>query len=124
MAVFVLTLLGAATSVARAENLEQTLHKQAPKILKELQQKGCKNVGVLKFRVKKGNEPTSDNVGTLNMTLADRLEIALALAMDNDPAKQIGIIQQASAVAAKIKESNHLTKSGRAALFKEEYPLA
>ena len=85
--------------------------KNAPKIIRYLKDHGYKNVGVLKFRVKKGDEPVSDHVGTLNLNLAARLEIALVLA--NDIKAPLGIIHDASAVAAKIPGANHLNEPGR-----------
>ena len=106
----------------RTADLEKQLLKEAPGILKYLREKGYKNVGVLKFRSKIGDEPVSDNAGTINLSLADRLEIALALA--NSPREPIGIIQRASARAAAVRGANHLTVDGRKALFADRYALA
>ena len=47
--------------------------------------------GVLKFRVKKGEEPVSDRVGTLNLDLAARLEISV-LVLATDIKAPVGII--------------------------------
>lgn len=116
--------LWATTASPAADDLDQAMLKQAQQVHKVLLEKGYKNVGVLKFRVKKGNEPVSDNVGTLNMTLANKLEIALVLANPPDESRQIGIIQNASSVAARVKRANHLLKEGRGPLFEETYPLA
>lgn len=107
-----------------AASLNKQLQEQAPEILKQLRDKGYKNVGVLKFRIKKGTEPVSDSVGTLNMFLADRLEVALILANSNEATKQIGILKRASSVAAKIPGASHVTAGGREKLFQAEYPLA
>lgn len=112
------------TPALRAESLERELLKNSPKVIRYLQDKGCKNVGVLKFRVKKGDDAITDSVGLANMTIATRLEIALILANDKDAKKQIGIIQNASAVAAGLKDASHLTKEGRVKLFDARYPLA
>src|SRR5262245_10046917 len=109
---------------AAADQLEKELLKQAPTIIQHLQSKGYKNVGVLKFRVKKGSEAITDSVGVLNQTLAQRLEIALVLANDNDVKKQLGIVQNASSVAAGLRGASHLTRDGRQVLFKGQYPLA
>lgn len=121
-------MLAGPTPVCAADSasasLDRALQEQAPEILKQLREKGYKNVGVLKFRIKKGTDPVSDKVGTLNMFLADRLEVALILVNSNDPAKQIGIIKKASAKAAKIPGASHVTADGRAKLFTSEYPLA
>jgi hypothetical protein len=118
----VLAAGGGLPAPARADDLERQLLKQAPKVIQYLQDKGYQNVGVLKFRVKKGDGPISDRAGTLNLTLADRLELALVLA--DDFKKPVGIIRNASAVAARIKGANHLTKEGRQKLFDGSYPLA
>ncbi len=121
-------LLAGPASVSAADSasasLDRALQEQAPEILKQLREKGYKNVGILKFRIKKGTDPVSDKVGTLNMFLADRLEVALILVNSNDPAKQIGIIKKASATAAKIPGASHVTADGRAKLFTSEYPLS
>ena len=63
-----------------ADELDRLLLKHAHSILETLKEKGHKSVGVLKFRVKKGEEPATDRAGTLNMRLAEKLEMALVLA--------------------------------------------
>ena len=98
------------------------LLKQAPEILKYCQAKGYNNVGVLKFRVKKGQAPVTDNVGPLNLDLAEQLELALVLA--NRVQAPLGIVHQASTVAATIPSANHVNTEGRPALFTKRYPLA
>jgi hypothetical protein len=103
--------------------LEARLREEASEVLALLRQKGCRTVGVLKFRVQPFSEvqPT-DHLGPLNMALADRLELALLLA--NDEKNPIGIIRSASAVASLIPAANHLLVDGRLALFGPKYPLA
>ncbi len=105
-----------------AEDLEKQMLREAPKILAQLKGRGCKTVGVLKFRVKKGNEPLTDNAGPLNLTLANRLEMALILA--NKVQQPLGIIHDASAVAARLRGASHVTAEGRHTLFEADYPLA
>lgn len=107
----------------RPGSLDEELLRQAPQILKLLHDKGYKNVGVLKFRVlRPGDGAASDNVGTLNQTLASRLELALTLAdEDKNP---LGIVRDASIVASLIPKANHLLKDGRKVLFAPKYPLA
>ena len=111
-------------STAPAGELEERFLAQAPQIIKHFQQRNCRNVGVLKFRIKKGNDPVSDSVGTLNSFLADRLEVALVLANDNDTSTQLGIIRNASAVAASIAGADHTSAQGREKLLSGRYPLA
>ncbi|MBV8554695.1 MAG: hypothetical protein JO116_03960, partial [Planctomycetaceae bacterium] len=122
-AALALVLAGiAAPTPVRADTLEAALLKQAPRVISYLKDHGYHNVGVLKFRVQKGNEPASDHVGPLNLNLAGRLEIALVLANDNQ--EPLGIIRDADGVAATLPGANHLTRPGRQALFRGRYPLA
>ncbi len=105
------------------ESLERAMLQQAPRLVKLLQQRSYRNVGVLKFLVNREGEDTfTDKVGTLNLLLARRLELALILA--NDPRKPVGIIEDASAVAQKTPGATHLTKEGRLELFGATYRLA
>jgi hypothetical protein len=116
-------IVAIAATTARAETLEKELLKQAPVILKFAREHGYKNLGVLKFRVKKGDEAATDSAGPLNANLASRLEVALVLANPNDADKQVAIISDASKVASGIRGANHLTKEGRLALFDGRYSL-
>jgi hypothetical protein len=124
-----LPLLALTAAAVRAQDepapgtLEQELVKVAPKLIGYLQGKGFKNVGVLKFQVQKDGV-LSDNVGPLNLAIARRLEVALALANDNDEQTQIGLLKDANAVAAGIQGASHLTAEGRRKLFSKRYPLA
>jgi hypothetical protein len=117
--------LAAASSVlaqGRAPDLEVALVRKAPEVIKHFQAKGYGNVGVLKFLIVKDGQRFDDNVGTLNKTLADRLEVALVLA--NDVRRPVGIIRDASAVANRIPGASHLSGDGRRRLFDARYPLA
>lgn len=116
-----LLLVPASLSQA-ADDLEKQLLANIPQVMQSLRAKGYKNVGVLKFRVKKGDEAASDRVGTLNLRLAEKLELALIVA--NDVRDPIGIVRNANAAAASIDGANHLTKPGRQQLFSRAYPLA
>jgi hypothetical protein len=104
------------------ETLDRALLKQAPVVMRYLRERRIRNVGVLKFRVKQGDDPASDRAGLLNLNLAARLETALILA--DDPSDPIGVIHNASEVAASLPGANHLTAEGRKALFRGRYPLA
>lgn len=106
---------------AKPPTLEKALLEQGPRVIEFLKKQKYQNVGVLKFQARKDGKLT-DNVGPLNHTLARRLEVALVLADDED--KPIGIIQDATAVAAATSGANHLTARGRAKLFEPKYPLA
>ncbi|QDU76775.1 hypothetical protein Pan97_38320 [Bremerella volcania] len=109
-------------SLPAADDLEKQLLKQGPLIMEQLKLRGYKNVGVLKFRVKKGNEDSSDAVGTLNLRLTKKLELALVVA--NDARNPMGLVGDASKVAAQIPGASHLSTEGRKKLFSREYPLA
>ncbi len=104
------------------ESLERGLLRQAPRLIKYFKEQGYKNVGVLKFLVAREGESFTDNVGTLNLLVARRLELALILA--NDPRAPIGITANASEVARTIAGASHLSKEGRQKLFQAQYPLA
>src|SRR5207248_6660621 len=95
---------------------------RAKGLVKHCQQKGYKTVGVLKFLGAKEGGGLSDNLGTVNTLLARRLEVALVLA--NDPRNPIGVIDDASAVAAKTPGANHRTPEGRRILLAAPYKLA
>lgn len=114
--------LAAEATVCGAERLELALVRQAKPAIRLLKERGYRNVGVLKFLVAKEGGKLSDNVGTLNTNLATRLEVALIVA--NDPRTPLGIIHDASSVAARTPGANHLSAEGRRKLFETRYPLA
>jgi hypothetical protein len=121
--------LGAMVTMARAEepkveSLKRALLQNAPEVIRYLKNNNCKNVGVLKFRVKIGDAKATDSAGPINMAVANELEIALALSRANDPKNPIGIVRRASEVAATIPGATHLTKDGRQKFFTKSYPLA
>ena len=104
------------------EPIERALRRQAPGLITHFKENGYKNVGVLKFLVSREGEIPSDNVGTMNLLAARRLELALNLA--NDKSKPVGIIANASDVARAINGASHLSKEGREKLFTGQYPLS
>jgi hypothetical protein len=116
---------------ASPPRLEQALQQAAPKILAALTEKNAaalaKNdrlgVGVLKFLVQKGKQKPDDNAGPLNLRLAERLEVALVLALKDS---RVRILHDASAVVVKQmnRRANHLTAKGRQAFFDNQYPPA
>jgi hypothetical protein len=105
-----------------APTLERGLVNRAPSLIKHFKEKKYRNIGVLKFLVARHGHDYSDNAGTLNMLLARRLLVALALA--NDPRSPIGLVRNASAVAARTRGANHNSAGGRKKLFEPDYPLA
>jgi hypothetical protein len=103
------------------KEIERQMLVEAPAILKQLREKGYHNVAILKFRIEKGDQPV-DRVGTLNMNLAERLEMALIL--KNDARNPINIVHDASAVAAKTPGADHRSPAGLKKLFAAKYPVA
>ncbi|MCA9051880.1 MAG: hypothetical protein KDA89_24245 [Planctomycetaceae bacterium] len=108
----------------RADSPGRELQKHVPQIIQYLNERSLKNVGVLKFRVKKDGDKTSDHVGPLNSLLADRLEVGLILANPFDSARQLNIIRNAGAQAAKIEGAGHLNAEGRARFFGPQFDAA
>ena len=108
--------------IVRAESIERELYRRAPDMIKTLKDKGYKNVGVLRFLVKKGDEKPTTLAGTLNLDMANR--VAIALILQNNAEPPLGILRDANAGAAKIPGASHLTKEGREKLFAARYPLA
>lgn len=111
--------------IARADDLpslDRALRTAAPEVLRFAKDRGYANVGVLKFRIKKGAGKLTDNAGPLNLKLSEKLELALILV--NDVRQPIGIVHDASSVAAGIVGANHLSEDGRKKLFSTQYPLA
>lgn len=112
------------SSVSKGETLHKRLQEKAPEIVKYLNDHNLKTVGVLKFRVQKPGEKTSDSTGPLNSLLADRLEVALILENPINGPKQLNIIKDASSQVAKVSGATHLTKEGRLRFFEPEFELA
>lgn len=101
--------------------IDSKFRELAPSILKYAKEHNCTAIGTLKFMVKVGDAPASDNVGPLNLGLSNRLTVALVLACNDS---RFGIIRDANSEAQEISEANHLTEKGRTALFDHEYNLA
>ncbi len=105
--------------------LEDAIRQVAPDILRWAEDNGCRNIGVLKFLVRRGQDaPTMDSGGTLNMSMANRLETALILALDEERAERTRLVRRASSVAATIPGATPLTLEGRRRLFDAEYRVA
>lgn len=107
-----------------AATLERQLSAAAPRIVRQLQERQCQNVGVLKFRVSCNGRDATDSAGTLNMFLAERLEAALALALTSGSEAPLRLARQASLNAAKIPGASHLSSKTCRKLFSRAYPPA
>jgi hypothetical protein len=118
-----LALLLSGGSPACADNIDKELYGKARQVMKDLEDHGYKNVGILKFLVKQGNNPATLTAGKLNFLMATRLENALV--MTDRPEAPIGLTRGASTeAAAKDKSATFLTLEGRKGLFRHEYSLA
>ncbi len=112
------------TATAQPDALDAALLDKAPAVLKHLKDKGYKTAGVLKFLVRVGDAPPSDNVGEVNLALADRLEVALLLA-DDPKRPAVTLLRSASRHAAEsARGAGHLDAEGRKALFLGKYQPA
>jgi hypothetical protein len=110
-----IVLLAAFPALAsEPRDLDSALKEQAGKILDYAREHRAKNLAVLKFLVRTGDGPFSDSVGPLNNNLADRLTVALVMAL---PDEEIGVVANADQVLEKSK-ANHLDEDGRAACFR------
>jgi hypothetical protein len=119
------TVLALAASAARAagDPLDEALFEKAGGLIEQLKKKGFKNVGVVKFLVRHGDTSADDDVGDLNLTLANKLQVALVLANTDE---KFGIIDKASEQIVKEKSlaANHRTEEGRKVFFIRKYELA
>ena len=81
-------------------------------------------MGVLKFLAASHDGKPRDDLGALNRTLADRLEVALVLSLDAGDEDKISVLAHASDAVDKSgnKALNHRTEAGRAAFFAADAP--
>lgn len=122
-----LCVSGLATGQAdssKSQTITEGMQAAVPGINKYLNDNKLKTVGILKFRVKKPGQETSDSVGPMNSLLADRLELGMVLGNPFDEAQQLKIIEGASSHVAKIDGGDHLTDEGRTKIFGAQYPIA
>ena len=123
--VFVIAVLTiTASPESQAQSIHRELQAHVPQIIDYLNKQGHKTVGVLKFRVKKDGQKTSDSVGPLNSLIADRLEVGLILSNSFNEERQLQIIKDASAQVAGSELANHLSAAGRTQFFETTYDMA
>src|SRR4051812_10177443 len=110
---------------AADDALAGELKAKAPAVVAHLKAKGFTNVGVLKFLVRQGEEEPRDDAGDLNRALANKLQVALCLALKPDDT--FGIIHDPSSVVVKeqMTRANHRSKDadGRKAFFERKFGL-
>jgi hypothetical protein len=119
LAGFVLLAVGmnAVRAADDLPSLDKALRDNAPTIVKDLKAHEYRNVGVLKFTAQNGKGQACDNLGPINNSLADRLEVALVLALDDD---SIGIVANATKGVADSGtggRANHLEDTKRKPFF-------
>lgn len=117
-----ITLIIFTTAAPAADPLSQALESKGKEIIAVLQKAGHTNVGVLKFLVRHGDGPLRDNAGDLNLSLANKTELAIALANRD---KNFGVFAQASQaiVDMKLRAANHLDEDGRKAFFRRKFTI-
>ena len=118
-----LLLLAPAAAPAQYDRLDVAFREKAPAVIEYAKKRGFDSIGVLKFLVAVGGAEATDDVGELNMGLADRLEMALILANPDD---KLGILQRASdqVTASGNTLANHRDPDGRRAFFLGQYEMA
>lgn len=109
---------------AYSATIEQQIQRHIPQVIDYLNDHNIRNVGVLRFRVKKPGQKTSDSVGPLNSLLADRLEVGLILANPFQEERQLNIFKEASLQVAGIPGATHVNAAGRKLFFSQPYDLA
>lgn len=109
------------TAPARADHIDDQLLVDVPRIVNYLKDHGVHTVGVVKFSVKKGDQPASYNAGTLNLKMALKLEHALVMA--NDSKQPIAILQDVTTEGSQSR-GGLADSQGRRALLDHAYPVA
>jgi hypothetical protein len=118
-------LLALWPGMARADKLDKKLNETMPDIVKHVQSKGYKNVGILRFSAQKGNRPESYSLGPINGNMASRLENLLVVHGGDDKGPLFGVIHDAGLAAQDQKVGSWSSNaSERAKLFGIDYPLA
>jgi hypothetical protein len=106
----------------RADHIDDSLINASRDLARTLHEKGFKNIGVLKFLVKKGNARPDGNAGALNLNIAERIEWALIHGMEES--KPLAVIQNATHTAARgVPHFSVRSVQARKALFSHKYPL-
>ena len=110
-------------AASRADRIDKALIGHAHEVTDFLVKKNCKNVGVLRFRLQKGDRLPEFRGGLIVNNLCDRLQDALVFSA-NPEAPPIGIIDHAGSVAVKkLQMPGYRTPADRKKLFTIKYPL-
>lgn len=123
LALLAIAVLAASGSAAHADNLDSHLITHVWDIKKFLEDNKVQAVGVLNFRVIKGDGKESFTLGTLGSSLPLRVETVLVLA--NNPVQPLGIIRDATKHAEKHHLRWYTKPTDRVKLFNHsDYPLS
>jgi hypothetical protein len=122
-----LTLVFLVEGLHASNVLELQLASSAKKAMAVFREEKIASVGVLKFSMRIGEGGFPSSLGLLNHRLAEKFQLALVQAnpaQESKASEQVGVIRDASSVAATIPGASHVTPEGRALLFSKTYPLA
>jgi hypothetical protein len=97
----VLAVVAGLGAPVRAANLDPALLREARKVHRWLHAKGYRTVGVLPFRVKKGDRPATFLAGPITTNLPDRLENALVMVTSADERLALRVVRGAGATASR-----------------------
>lgn len=122
LAVVATAVLVAPTAVMAANPIEDELPAASIHLVKKLRAQHVKTIGVLKFRVQKGNDAASFRVGPMNAVVTTAVENILILRNTGDP-PPFQVLKSPSQVLARNKLS-YLEAKDRDKLFGLKYPLA
>lgn len=109
-----IALLMAIGHAAEPETIDEAFQQRAGAILEFARAKDARNIGVLKFQVRIGDEPATGSAGELNLNLARRLTVALILAL---PDEKMGVIGNANEILAAMSTANTTSIEGRKSCF-------
>src|SRR5215218_6528032 len=112
-------------AAARADRIDKRLNEAMPEVKKYLQEKGYKNVGVLRFRVQLGKKAASFDNAPYNGNLPRRVENLLIMNGGDGDEAAVGVIRDAGKAAAAHKIHDWFgDEKQRKQLFDVSYALA
>jgi hypothetical protein len=112
-------------AAARADRMDKRLNDEMPAVKKHLQDKGYKNVGVLRFRVQVGKKAARFDNAPFNGNLPVRIENLLIIHGGSSEDGAIGVIRDAGTSASAGKVGDWFgDEKERKKLFDVRYSLA
>jgi len=114
----------ASAPAARADGIDVELMKRSGELRDYLLQRRFNAVGVLAFRLQRGNSPPTFQGGLIINSLPERVEAALVVSLEEGK-HPLKIVRGASATAtARLGGANYRTQEERARLFGVKYRQA